>query len=343
MKKRFLAFGLAGMMMLGALAGCGGTASTDAGNTGDTADTAQTDNVSDTATGKTLKIGLSMAVRDQFLTSMETAAKTKAEEAGNVQLDVVDANNDVSVQISHVQTWAADNYDAAIVCLVNNDSAQEIINAANGMNIVFVNRQPDIGLLKDNIVYVGTDESLYGKNQGEFLAKYFKDQGKTEINAVLFQGVLGLDNVIKRTQSVKDALAAAGIKVSYVYEDTAEWDRAKAMDKFTQFMGSGKSFDAVICNNDEMALGVIEAMKTTGEKKVLCPVVGIDATEVGCQAVKAGEMLCTVFQDPVAQGGGAVECAVGLANGTPIENLKDNYYNIVPQLVTKDNVDQYIK
>ncbi|MGE4549740.1 MAG: substrate-binding domain-containing protein [Intestinibacillus sp.] len=340
MKKRILALGLAGMMMLGALAGCGGTASKDTNNnTG----AGQTDNGGDTATGKTLKIGLSMPVRDQFLTSMETAAKAKADEVGDVQLDVVDANNDVSVQISHVQTWAADNYDAAIVALVNNDSAQEIINAANGMNIVFVNRQPDVSLLKDNIVYVGTDENLYGKAQGEALAQYFKDQGKTEINAVMFQGVLGLDAVIKRTQSVKDALAAAGMKVNYVYEDTAEWDRAKAMDKFTQFMGSGKAFDAVICNNDEMALGVIEAMKTSGEKKVLCPVVGIDATDVGCQAVKAGEMFCTVFQDPAAQGGGAVECAVGLANGTPIENLKDNYYNIVPQLVTKDNVDQYIK
>ncbi|MCB6365787.1 substrate-binding domain-containing protein [Intestinibacillus massiliensis] len=342
MKKRLLALGLAGMMMLGALAGCGGGG--DASKPADSGSTAQTDNGGDTASSdKQLKIGLSMAVRDQFLTSMELAAKAKAEEIGNIQFEAVDANNDMSLQISHVQTWAADGYDAAIVCLVNNDSAQEIINAANGMNVVFVNRQPDLSLLKDNVVYVGTDESLYGKAQGEYLTEYFKKEGKTEINAVLFQGVLGLDNVIKRTQSVKDALEAGGIKVNYVYEDTAEWDRAKAMDKFVQFMGSGKPFDVVISNNDEMALGVIEAMKTSGEKKVLCPVVGIDATDVGCQAVKDGDMLCTVFQDPAAQGGGTIECAVGLATGKPIENLKDNYYNIIPQLVTIDNVDDFLK
>ena len=342
MKKKLLAIGLAGLMMLGALAGCGGN--DDAAKPADSGDAAQTtDNGGGADSGKQLKIGLSMAVRDQFLTSMELAAKAKAEEIGNIQFEAVDANNDMSAQISHVQTWAADGFDAAIVCLVNNDSAQEIINAANGMNVVFVNRQPDLALLKDNVVYVGTDEALYGKAQGEYLTEYFKKEGKSEVNAVLFQGVLGLDNVIKRTQSVKDALEAGGIKVNYVYEDTAEWDRAKAMDKFTQFLGSGKEFDVVISNNDEMALGAIEAMKTTGEKKVLCPVVGIDATDVGCQAVKDGDMLCTVFQDPAAQGGGTIECAVGLATGQPVENLKDNYYNIVPQLVTIDNVDDFLK
>lgn len=336
MKKPLIALVLAVFMLLGMATGCGNPSNT--GSSGSGAATSGS-----ASTGKAYKIGLSMPVRDQFQTSMEKAAVEKAKELG-IDLKVFDANNDFSVQLGHVQTCAADGYDAVIVGLVNNDSAQEIINAAGKMKVVFVNRQPDLSVLKDGqVVYVGTDENLYGQDQGKFLVDYFKKEGKTSINAVLFQGTLGLDNVTKRTNSVKQALQDGGITVNYVYEDTAEWDRAKAMDKFTQFMGTGKPYDVVICNNDDMALGVIEAMKTTGEKKVTCPVVGIDATDVGCAAVKAGDMAATVYQDPLAQGGGTILCAKGLIEGTPIEGLEKNYYNITPQLVTIDNVDDFIK
>ncbi len=337
MKKKLIALGLTCMMLLGATAGCGSAASTE-----DTA-AAGSSAADSTTTSQTYKVGLSMPVRDQFMTSMEKQAVEISVEMG-MDLQVFDANNDFSVQLGHVQTCAADGYDAVIVGLVNNDSAQEIINAAGDMKVIFVNRQPDLSVLKDGqVVYVGTDENLYGENQGKWLVDHFKAEGKTDINVVLFQGTLGLDNVTKRTNSVKQALADGGLNVNYVYEDTAEWDRAKAMDKFVQFMGTGKPVDAVICNNDDMALGVIEAMKTTGEKKVICPVVGIDATDVGCASVKAGEMAATVFQDPVAQGGGTILCAKGLIDGTAIEGLQDNYFNITPELVTAENVDDFIK
>ena len=54
-------------------------------------------------------------------------------------------------------------------------------------------------------------------------------------------------------------------------------------------------------------------------------------------------MACSVFQDPVAQGEGTILCALGLLNGTEVEGLVDNYYNIQPQLVTVENVDNFIK
>ena len=211
------------------------------------------------------------------------------------------------------------------------------------MKVVFVNRQPSLDVLQDGkVVYVGTDETLYGTEQGNFLANIFQEQGKTDVNIAMFMGELGLDNVTKRTQSAKDALEAKGIHATYV-ENTAMWDRMKAMDLFSQMMNTGDVYDAVICNNDEMALGVIEAMQTNGSKEIICPVVGIDATDVGCAAVKAGTMACSVFQDPVAQGEGTILCALGLLNGTGVEGLVDNYYNILPQLVTAENVDDFIK
>lgn len=343
MKKRVLALCLAALMLMALLAGCGGSGgAASSGGASSGADGSQPAS-SGGGSADEIKIGFTMAVRDQFLTSMELAATAYAEAQPGVTIDVVDANNDVALQISHVQTWASSGFDAAIICAVSNDTAPELIQAAGDMKVVFVNRQPELSLLNENIVYVGTDETLYGKEQAKFLAEYFKAQGKTDINVILFQGVLGLDNVIKRTQSVKDGLTENGINYNIVYEDTANWDRAEAMNKFVQIMGdSSKQYDVVISNNDEMALGVIEAMLTTGEQKVLCPVVGIDATSVGCEAIERGEMACSVFQDPVAQGEGAAKCAIALVKGEEIEGLVDNYYNIVPQLVTKDNVADFM-
>ncbi|MCI9331328.1 MAG: substrate-binding domain-containing protein [Oscillibacter sp.] len=332
--KRRLVLMLVCVMISGLLAACGqkDTAPADSGSGSEPAQ----------SSGGGYKIGYSMPARDQFQTSMEKAIQAKAEAEG-IEINILDAASDVSAQISHVQTWEADGYDAVIVGLCNNDSAADVLAAAGDMKVVFVNRQPSLDVLQDGkVVYVGTDENLYGNEQGNYLAEIFKNEGKTDVNIAMFMGELGLDNVTKRTQSAKDALAANGINATYV-ENTANWDRMKAMDLFSQMMNTGDVYDAVICNNDEMALGVIEAMQTNGNKEIICPVVGIDATDVGCAAVKEGTMACSVFQDPVAQGEGTILCALGLLNGTEVEGLVDNYYNIQPQLVTVENVDNFIK
>jgi inositol transport system substrate-binding protein len=149
----------------------------------------------------------------------------------------------------------------------------------------------------------------------------------------------------KRTNSAKKGLADAGIEAIYVYEDTANFSRATAMDKFVQFMGKGEKIDAVICNNDEMALGVIEAMKTSGAHEIFCPVVGIDATTVGCDSVKAGEMAFTVYQSAVGQGAGSVHAAIDRVNGRLLQNANaDNTISWIPfEPVDIHNVDNYMK
>lgn len=338
--KRRIALLLVCVMTLGLLTACGGKSPAPA-NSGSSG-SQSSDASGGGSSGGSYKIGYSMPSRDQFQTSMEKAIQAKAEAEG-IEINILDAAGDVSAQISHVQTWEADGYDAVIVGLCNNDSASDVLAAAGDMKVVFVNRQPSLDVLQDGkVVYVGTDETLYGTEQGNYLANIFKAEGKTDVNIAMFMGELGLDNVTKRTQSAKDALAANGINATYV-ENTALWDRMKAMDLFSQMMNTGDVYDAVICNNDEMALGVIEAMQTNGDKKVFCPVVGIDATDVGCAAVKEGTMACSVFQDPVAQGEGTIICALGMLNGTAVNGLVDNYYNILPQLVTTDNVDDFIK
>lgn len=335
MKKR-IALGLTACMLLGLFAGCG-AGDTPADVTGD-AGTAAPAPAPAPASGDKLKIGLSISARDQWVSNMEQAALDQAA-ALEVELASFDANTDPITQINHVQTCAADGYDAMIVHIVNTDNAQEILDAAGDMKVVFVNRVVDENLFKEGeIVYVGSNEEEAGGYQGEYIANRLKDEGKTEANIAILTGTLGMQAMVLRTASAKEALEASGLTVNYVFEDTAEWDRAKAMDKFTQFIGSGKPVDAVICNNDEMALGAIEAMKTSGTKQILCPVAGIDATSVALESIVSGDMAFTVFQNAVGQGGGAVEAAVKLVNGEPCD-----LYTWIPfEPVDQDNVDEYL-
>lgn len=339
MKKKLLALGLAGMMMLGALAGCGGTGDTGSTDAGKTDAGASTDG---TAATDKIKIGMALPARDQFQSDAEKAA-TKLAESEGIEFKAFDANNDISAQISQVQTCATDGYSAMIVALVNNDSAAEIIQAAGDMPIVFYNRMPtDLSLLNDKHVYIGMDETEAGKAQGVYLAEVLKAAGKTDASGVLLRGPLGQDSVTKRSDGVKAALKDGGINVTWVYEDTAEWDRAKAMDKFTQFMGSGKAYDFVVCNNDDMALGVAEAMNTAGGK-ITAPIVGIDATENGCNGVKDGSLAATVNQDPNVQGEGSLKLAIELAKGEKPSEVNEQFVQFAaPDTVTTDNVDTFL-
>ena len=290
------------------------------------------------AEAKTITVGVSLYARDQFISTLEQGILAAAEAAG-VTVDSQEANNDTQKQAEQVRTFAAKGYDVMIVNLVDTSTAETIIAEAGDIPIIFVNRRPDDSVLKEGkYAYVGSQEYDAGKMQAEFLAKFFA--GRTEpINYVLFMGQLGLENTQQRTESVKTELTNAGFTLNKVFEDTAKWDRATAMDMMQTFLGTGATFDCVICNNDEMALGVIEALKAAGVDLAKIPVVGIDATDMACQSVKNGEMAMTVFQDAAGQGAKCIEFAIKAANG----ELTDLFGWVPFMPVTIDNVDQYIK
>ena len=287
---------------------------------------------------KTITIGVSLYARDQFISTLEQGILAAAEAAG-VTVDSQEANNDTQKQAEQVRTFAAKGYDVMIVNLVDTSTAETIIAEAGGIPIIFVNRRPaDSVLVEGKYAYVGSQEWDAGKMQAEFLAKYFA--GRTDpINYVLFMGQLGLENTQQRTESVKTELTNAGFTLNKVFEDTGKWDRATAMDMMQTFLGTGAAFDCVICNNDEMALGVIEALKAGGIDLTKVPVVGIDATDMACESVKNSEMAMTVFQDAAGQGAKCIELAKLAAEGKLTE-----LFGWVPfQPVTIDNVADFIK
>lgn len=288
-----------------------------------------------------IKLGLCLPTRDQYWTTFELGA-TDAAKAAGIEAQVVECKEDISTQIAQIETFKNNGFDAVVVGLASNDSYQEAIDAAGDMKLVFFNRMvTDTACLDGKqTIYVGMAEYDAGYAQGEWLADYFKDSGKTELNGMMFMGILGQQSVTDRTQGAKDALEKAGYKVNWVFEDTAEWDRTKALDKFTQFAGTGKEFDFVCSNNDEMALGVIEGCTASGIE-INFPIVGIDATETGCQAIVDGTLKMTVNQNPTLQGQVVVECVQDLIAGKTPAGCDDSFvYSTEAQAITTDNVKE---
>lgn len=335
--KKLIAF-LMVLATVFALVACAAPAATPAAEQPAAEAAAPTEAPAAPAAAKPITIGVSLYARDQFISTLEQGILAAAKEAG-VTVDSQEANNDTQKQAEQVRTFAAKGYDVMIVNLVDTSTAETIIAEAGDIPIIFVNRRPDDSVLvQGKYAYVGSQEYDAGKMQAEFLAKYFA--GRTDpINYVLFMGQLGLENTQQRTDSVKTELTKAGFTLNKVFEDTAKWDRATAMDMMQTFLGTGAKFDCVICNNDEMALGVIEALKAGGIDLTKIPVVGIDATDMACESVKNHEMAMTVFQDAAGQGAKCIEFAKLAAEG----NLTEQFGWVPFQPVTIDNVADFIK
>ena len=145
---------------------------------------------------------------------------------------------------------------------------------------------------------------------------------------------------MQRTKDIHEVIATDACKgIKIIAEQTANWDRTQAQNLMTNWLSKGMKYDAVIANNDEMAIGALQAMKAAGVDTKKAIVGGVDATQDALASMKAGDLKVTVFQDAAGQGKGAVDAALALAAGKSVE--KKVY--IPFQLVTPDNMANFAK
>ncbi|MBA4700159.1 MAG: sugar ABC transporter substrate-binding protein [Ruminococcus sp.] len=340
-KMRKMLAGLSAMVMVvGLLTACGGGGSdTDSGS--------KSDGDSGSNGGST-KLTLIMSQRDEWLGEMEEAAVKEAKEMG-INLNTVDAQSDTSKMLQFIESAKNDGQKAVIINMVDPETAEQCVEAAGDMYVVFVNRYPsDDSVLNEKVVYVGSDENTSGYFQGEWLAEHFKAEGKSEFSYILLNGILGQTSTTLRTESLLKGLEDNGVKgVEATAPLAAEYQRENAQDMIAPLLKTTQ-YDAIISNNDSMALGAIEAMIDQGIDPTTVPIVGIDASLDGRQAVKDGTLDMTVFQDPKGQGRGALIAAKNLINGNAINDGTDweldetgNILWIPFEPVTIDNVDEY--
>jgi ABC-type sugar transport system substrate-binding protein len=281
-------------------------------------------------------IGVSMANSDTFLTVLRKGIEKAAADAGQpVQIEI--AEDDVSKQLSQVQNFIAAKVDAIIVNPVDTSATTPLTKLANdaGIPIVYVNRQPiDIDALGPKGAFVASNEADSGTLEAKEVCRILGGKG----DILVMQGDLANQAAIMRTKDIHDVIATpecAGLKI--LDEQTASWDPVKGQDLMTNWIAAGHKPAAIIANNDNMAIGAINAMKAAGWDMKDVVVGGVDATQEALAYMKAGDLDVTVFQDAFGQGAGAVDAAVKLAKGEKVETK----VWIPFQLVTPVNMDQF--
>jgi ABC-type sugar transport system substrate-binding protein len=288
-------------------------------------------------------IGVSMqSFDDNFQTLLRNGLTGRAAKEG-VEVQLEDAQRDVGKQLSQIQNFIATGVDAIIVTLVDTSVAPAITSAAEaaGIPLVYLNLEPvNLAKLPDNQAYIGSKEAEAGMLGGAEACRLLAKEGKqqTGARAYIVMGDLSHNAALERTQSVRDALSTKGCDfVEVVDAQPAGWLRTNASDLMTNWLTTGEPFDAVFANNDEMAIGAAQAMKSAGVdmKKVI--VVGVDATQDGLAAMKTGDLDVTVFQNATGQAAGAVDAALALARRQAV----DRVVYIPFELVTPENMATY--
>lgn len=292
-----------------------------------------------TGTAMAEKIGVSMALfDDNFLTVLRNGMVAYADSRSDIELQVEDAQNDVGKQLNQIQNFIASGVDAVIVNPVDTDATVAMTNAAAnaGVPLVFVNREPiNVNELPDNQAFVASNEVESGTLETFEICKLLGGKG----TAVVMMGELSNQAARQRTADIYDVLKLPMCsRIQVLEEQTANWSRTQAADLMTNWLSAGVKFDAVIANNDEMAIGAIQAMKAAGMSMNEVVVGGVDATQDALAAMASGDLDVTVFQDAAGQGKGAVDAALRLARGEEV----DQKVYIPFQLVTPANMQNFM-
>lgn len=278
------------------------------------------------------KIGVSFPILDQFLQKVADGITAEAKAKG-VEVTIVAAEEKTDVQLGQVENFISQKLDGIIVIPVDTDAAGPMTDAAVGAKIplVYVNRRPSD--LPAGVPYVGSDSLYAGTVLMEQLAKLAGAKG----NVVILQGDPANEAAVLRTKGCEDVVAKnPGMKVTK--KQAGNWYRDKGQSIMENWLQSGDEINVVCANNDEMALGAINAIKAAGKtpgKDIL--VGGVDATSDALAAMEAGDLSVTVFQDAVGQGGGGVDAVVKLINGETVEDVVDVPY----VLVTPENIADF--
>jgi inositol transport system substrate-binding protein len=266
---------------------------------------------------------------------IKDGAKAKAEELGVIFREA-DAQEDVIKQQDLVQAFITEQVDALIVVPVSTDAMDPIIAAAKdaGIPVVFVNRNPfGESQPPEGTYYVGSEEVVAGQKQAEYLGELMGDEGG---NVFVLQGKLDNEAAIKRTSGFVDTIEADFPNIEVVAIEVGDWQRDQGVDITENWLTAyGDDIDAVVGNNDEMALGAVEVLQRAGRTDVI--VLGVDFTPDAKAAIQEGTMNGSVRQDLAGQGAGGVQVAYDLFHG----GVTESRVMIPFVLITAEDVDQY--
>ncbi|EJC83532.1 ABC-type sugar transport system, periplasmic component [Rhizobium leguminosarum bv. trifolii WSM2297] len=283
-------------------------------------------------------IGVSMSDLDKFRTALLNGVISHGQTISGLKLVTENAKGDNELQKKQVQKLIADKVDAIILAVSDGDLGPQMTKMAAdaGIPLVYINNVPsNLADLPDNQVVVASNEKDSGTLETKQVCALLKGKGRI----VVLMGETFHAAARTRTQDISDVIATPDCKgLEIVERQAAYWSSDYADQQMQEWIAAGVKFDAVIANNDEMALGAIRAMKKANIPMKDVVVAGVDATDDALAAMVAGDLDVTILQSAVGQGAAAIDAAVKLVSKekVPREN------NVPFELVTPENIAQYL-
>ena len=313
-------------------------------------------------TEKTLRVGvITYSQDDPFINALtdelKAYLKTMESEERRIIVSIKSGNDDQQEQNEKVEEMIDAGCDVLCVNLVDRTAPYRIIRMARNENIpvIFFNREPvkeDL-MQWDKLYYVGCDAEQSGIMQGEIAAEYINSHPEVDKNEdgkiqyVLLEGEAGHQDAISRTEYSVKTLMKNDVSLEKLSYQFADWNRGQAENRMNRLISQyGTEIELVLSNNDEMALGAVEAYRKVGYIRKDWPVIfGIDGLEDALEAVKAGEMQGSIYNDRVDQAKKMAKMAVTLFEGKDLdqESLKDGrYYFSEYKKVDGSNIEEYL-
>lgn len=246
---------------------------------------------------------------------------------------VYGSSNNQAIQLSQIEELVDKKVDAMIVNPVNALVAHSITDIAvsNDIPLVYINREPSADEESSweeydlNVTYVGCDARQSGIYQGELLLDFGMD--KLDLNkdgAIQYYMIEGAPENIDagfRTLYSVSTINNAGFEMDCLLDEVGNWDMATAKLITSKGLAEDLIPEVILCNNDAMALGAIEAIK---EAKLVpgkdIYVAGVDALPEAIEEVKNGTLIGTVFNDYISQSHSAVDAALNYLAGEKNEH-----------------------
>lgn len=258
----------------------------------------------------TKKIGFSIStLNNPFFVTLSDGAESLAKEKG-VGITVIDAQDDASKQASDIEDLIQQGVDLLLINPVDSAAVASSVESANaaGIPVITVDRSADGG---EVVSHITSDNVAGGQLAGEYLIELAGEGAKV----AMLEGIAGSSAARDRGEGF---LSAVNGKVDIVSSLTANFDRGEGLTVMENMLQANPDIEAVFAQNDEMALGALEAIAALGKDII---VIGFDATDDALTKIEEGKLAASVAQKPEEIGKSAIETAVSYLNGETVEEF----------------------
>ena len=260
----------------------------------------------------------------------------EATEAEGIDIMVTDAGGDTNVQNGQIDDFIVQNANAVSAISNDLDGSVPALKAAEDAGIPYISFLTTVsgGDDYDGYIYVGSPNVDAGTAQGEYLVDVLPENAKI----LYFTGEPNDQQYLDRKQGLTDALAARD-DIEILDEYNVKNSKDLGMSTAEDCLMSYDDFDAIVCQNDDAALGVVQALKSADRLEDIL-VLGVDGSDDALASIEKGELSMTALQDAKGQAEAGAKIFAELRDGTDPKDIEDVY--IPFQIVTADNVAEYL-